>query len=211
MFLFGTGAENMFKPAQREKWDEMVVKIRVQQMLGGTADPILFHGTTQAAAQAIVADGFDPATSYVAIHHPDGSHAGLKPCVYWTTHLETAINSAWRHAGSETGFAVIFAARLSDLKTSGTLAPELNAWSIDTDEDPDRYPATWEDSLQKFDAIAVLDCSHVPNLKLYAATEPEARPDRAYLTAKANVCRQPSQEDVERRKVEEAAIPAFRR
>lgn len=156
--------------AQHDRWETLLEEIR-SLLSEETDDPWLLHGTGQDAARSILADGFDPSTSYISCGEP-GS-AVVKPCVFWTNSLDMALNFATKRAG----FPVFLLARTSDVVASGEPVPDLFTWEINADSDEALKPADWRDSLARLKAIAVVDCRHVANLRLVTVEALDVRPD----------------------------------
>lgn len=176
--MFVIGGKELMSDSQVRDWEDMLFKLRIRQKIAGSRDPLLFHGTCQVMAAKIMENGFDPTTSWVTMKDPaSGRTIGQSPCVYWTNSLPTAENAAGRKSSLENGFPVIFAARASDLAKTGRLIPDYCGWEIDTDGDEAMMPKDWRDSLDRFHALAALDCRIVPNLSLNAITPLDVRPD----------------------------------
>ncbi len=162
-------AEELMDPDERLKWHEIETLLVDYEASSHPNDPWLFHGTHQAAALSILEDGFDPGKSYAYRPGPGPERSGgdILPCVYWTNRFETARNFATKQAGTLLGLPVVFVARASDLAQAGTLVPDYTSWDINFAYAPSAEPADWKDSLEKFGAIAVVDCCRVPNLQYH--------------------------------------------
>lgn len=158
------------------------LKAGIEKLIAESGDdPWMLHGTSQSAAQSILANGFDPGTSWIEVEDEAGKHAGVLGCVYWTRILPRAENFAFRKSDRESGFPVILMARLSDVVASGTPVPELSSWLIDCDEKPELKPRDWRHSLESLHAIGVLGCRRVANLRAVCVAPLDQRPDPAVI------------------------------
>jgi hypothetical protein len=164
---------------QQADWAALLDRLADRQVAAPVDDPLLFHGTSQARAEAILSGGFDPGTSWVSTRERSGGPGGPAPCVFWTNDVAMAAKFASNKSGFDEGFPVILMARLSDVLASGTPVPDRNTWICDTDEDPELEPHGWRDSLETLRAIAVLGCRRVENLEADSIVPWGVRPDPA--------------------------------
>lgn len=169
---------------QRDHWRRACTEMNVLESSSSDENPWLFHGTSQRNALQIVSDGFNPRTSYVFVYDAiDSLNSGhMQDCVFWTNSVRSALNYASRKSnGGYEGFPVVFAARASDLAHTGRLLPDYNTWNFNTDCDPKYWPTDWHSSLSRLSAVAVAECTSVPNLRLFAPTDINIVPERSAI------------------------------
>lgn len=177
------GGEMLMDEEQRLLFDAMVADLKALKAASDPADPWLFHGTSQAAGEAIVANGFDPSTSAIRVDGEAFGGKGRQACVFWTTDVEMADKFAGNKSSPESGFPVFLVARLSDVVRSGIPVPDLYTWECDCDSDPDAKPVDWRHSLDSLGALAVVDCRHVEGLKLWSFAPMDVRPVPSVVAA----------------------------
>lgn len=185
--MFLPPVETMMDASQIERWREMRESLKALED-DGSDDPWVFHGTSHTAARDIVENGFDPSTSYVYIpgKGPERAGGSVCECVYWTPSFEMANNFAQKHASLSHGFPTFLVSRLSDVIASGIPVPDFSMWSIDYDNDPMMEPRDWRDSLEKLEAIAVVNCRVVNDLQVWSIEPLDVDPYPAVWKANAH-------------------------
>jgi hypothetical protein len=160
------GGTDFMSDDQVDRW--CVLLNRLAHLEAGNPGKYVFHGTSEAVARKIMADGFEPQFVPSHGHDVEKNEKGEAHGIYWGKLHWAALFADRRCKGEATGFPVIIVARLDDVVAAGIPFPDLYALEGAELEGA----CSWQQSLNQVGAMVSLNCRRVAGLKVANIAKP---------------------------------------